>query len=104
MYKALGELVGRVRVDQQGVGQFAGRAGELRKDQHPLSVVARGDELLGHQVHAVVQRADHAAGRDAVQPEHLLGAVMLVDENDRPPGSLPVTPVDLVGQRPPIPR
>ena len=50
-----GALLDVVRVDDQRLGQLARRAGELRQHQHALLVVARGDELLRHQVHAVVQ-------------------------------------------------
>src|SRR6185436_8610079 len=53
-----GALLDVVRVDDQRLGEVARRAGELRKQQHALLVVARGDELLRHQVHAVVQARD----------------------------------------------
>jgi hypothetical protein len=55
-----GALVDVVGVDDQGLGQLARGTGELRQDQHAALVFARGDELLGHQVHAVVQAADEA--------------------------------------------
>ena len=51
-------LVDVVGIDDQRLGELARRAGELAEDQHAALVVARGDELLGHQVHAVVQAAD----------------------------------------------
>ncbi len=57
--------------------------GELRQDQHALLVVARGDELLGDEVHAVVQAADEAQVGGAVILVDGLGLVVLDDEHDR---------------------
>ena len=58
------EVVG---VDDERLGQLARGAGELAQDQHALLVVPRRDELLGHQVHAVVQAAHVAdVGRPVV--------------------------------------
>src|SRR5439155_19032882 len=59
-------LLAVVRVDQQRVVKLARGSRELRQHQHTLLVVARGDELLGHQVHAIVQAGDHADVRRAV--------------------------------------
>jgi hypothetical protein len=61
------EVVG---VHHQRLGQLAGGAGELAEHQHAAFVVARGDEFLGHQVHAVVQAADVAQVGGAVEAEH----------------------------------
>ena len=48
------------RVDDQRLEQFLGRARKHRKDQHALFVIARCDEFLGYEVHAVVKTGDHA--------------------------------------------
>src|SRR3990170_5458341 len=52
-----GALVDVVGVDDQRLGQLAGRARELAQYQHPPLVIPGGRELLRHQVHAVVQAA-----------------------------------------------
>jgi transcriptional regulator GlxA family with amidase domain len=67
LVQRVGRLLDVVRVDQQRLGQLARRAGEPAQDQHALLVVARRDELLAHQVHAVVQAGDHAHVGRAVQ-------------------------------------
>jgi hypothetical protein len=48
---------GVVGVDDQRLGELARGAGELAEHEHALLVVAGGDELLGDEVHAVVQAA-----------------------------------------------
>src|SRR6266704_1168168 len=53
-------LLAMVRVDEQRIVQLARGARELRQHEHPLLVVTRRDELLGDQVHAVVEARDHA--------------------------------------------
>ena len=64
-------LVEVVRIDDERLGQLARRAGERAEHQHAALVVARGDELLGDQVHAVVQAADVAEVRCLEEAEHL---------------------------------
>ena len=71
----IGGLLDVVRVDDQRLGHLARGAGEAAQDQHALLVVARGDELLAHQVHAVVQAGDHA---DVGGAEQLGDRVVLV--------------------------
>ena len=58
MCSAAAHLVGIVGIDDQRFGQLPRGAGELRQDEHAVIVVARGDEFLGDQVHAVMQAAD----------------------------------------------
>src|SRR5438067_13774786 len=43
-------------------------------------------------------RADHASPGHAVKRMHLFGAVMFIEEDDRPPGIVTMTPVDLFHQ------
>ena len=71
----IGGLFDVVRVHDQRLGQLARGAGEAAEDQHALLVVARGDELLAHQVHAVVQAGHHA---DVGGAEQLVHGVVLV--------------------------
>ena len=72
-------------IDLQRVGQLAGRAGELAEDQHAVLVGPAGDELLGDQVHPVVQRADDAEVGQPVQGHHLdRPEVLLAVDDGRP--------------------
>ena len=54
----IGALVDVIRIDEQRVVQLARGARELRQHEHALLVVARCDELLGDEIHAVVQAGD----------------------------------------------
>ena len=76
-------LLGVVGIDDQRLGQLARRAGELRQHQHALLVVARGDELLRDQVHAVVQAGDEAQVGGAVDLVDLRRLVVLDQQHDR---------------------
>ena len=79
------ELVDRKGVHQHGLVQLARRAGEARQHQHAAMVGARGDELLGDQIHAVVQRRHDAHRGRAVERGDLRRLAMLVDVDDRAP-------------------
>ena len=57
---ACGEALDVVGVDEERVGQLLRGAGQLAQHEHAAKVLARRDELLGDEVHAVVQRADDA--------------------------------------------
>ena len=52
----LGRAVHVVRIDLQRLGKLPRGAGELAQHQHAVAVGARGDELLGDEVHPVAQR------------------------------------------------
>src|SRR5207245_3977075 len=92
-------LLAVVRVDQQRVVKLARGSRELRQHQHTLLVVARGDELLGHQVHAVVQAGDHADVRRAVVLVDDRRLMVLDLEPDRLPASAPEARIDAAGER-----
>ena len=81
----VGEGVGGVGIDEQRLGHLARGAGERREDQHALAIVARRDELLRDEVHAVVQRRDHADVGRAVAGEDVFDAVMRARQDDRLP-------------------
>ena len=84
--QGLGELVGGERIHRHHVGERPGRAGELRQHAaRPPSSAARGDELLGDEIHAVVQRRHHARVGGAVERADLFGRVVLAAEDDRRP-------------------
>ena len=69
----------------QGLGQFPRGAGELAQHQHAAFIVARRDEFLRDEVHPVVEAADVAEVRPAVEAEHFRRLVVLVPEDKRPP-------------------
>ena len=63
----VGEAVDVVRIDDERLVQLLRRARQRAQHQHAVLVVARRDELLGDEVHPVVQRADDAEVREAVE-------------------------------------
>src|SRR5881396_3180442 len=95
----LGHLQGRadrlggpgevVRVDDERVPQLVGRAREPAQDEHAVLVVANRDELLGDEVHAVVERGDHAEVRVTVVGPDLAVLVVAGEVQDRPPARGP---------------
>ena len=56
----LSQLLHVVRVHHQGVAQLTARSGKTAEDENAFLVLARGNEFLGHQVHAVVERSHQA--------------------------------------------
>ena len=87
-----------VRVDEHGVDQLVGGAGELGQHEHAVAVEARRDVLLGDQVHAVAQRRHehHVAG--AVQGDELVERQRLVEVVDRRIPEPAVHAVDLADE------
>src|SRR5438477_459795 len=59
-------LIDVVGIDDQGFRKLSRRPRELAENEHPALVVARGDELLGDEVHAVVQAAHETQLRPPV--------------------------------------
>ena len=76
-------LIGVIRIDNERLGQFTRGAGELRQDEHAALVLVGRDELLGHEVHAVVQAADEAEVGGAQVFVHGIRLVMLGQQHDR---------------------
>ena len=74
--------MGVVGIDDQRLCQFARGAGETRQEEHALLVVARGDEFLGDEIHAVVQARDDAEIGGAKKLKHLLRLVVANGEHD----------------------
>src|SRR5579885_3748673 len=62
------QLLDIVRIHQERVSKLARRACKAAENQHTALVVPGGHKLLGHQIHAVVQRGDHAKIGRAIQP------------------------------------
>ena len=76
-------MLGVVRIDDERFGQLARSARDLRQDERAALVVARRDELLGDEVHAVVQAGDEAHVGRTIMRVDLVGLVMLDLQNDR---------------------
>ena len=70
-------------IDDDRLGKLARRARELAQHQHAALVVTRGDEFLRHEVHAVVQAADHAQFGRAIVLMHRIRLVVRGQQDDR---------------------
>ena len=90
----LGGLLDGERVDQQGVAQFPSRSREAAEDQD--AVVVAGDVFLGHEIHPIVERADDAESREAVQRHHVRRPLVALDVSDRLPAPRPPAGVNLL--------
>jgi hypothetical protein len=75
-----GALVDVVGIYQQCIAQFARSSGELAQDQHTAFVAPRREKLLRHQIHAVVQRCDHAHVGGAVVPLDFFMVVLVIQK------------------------
>jgi hypothetical protein len=83
------------RVDQDGARpQRLGRPRELGQHQHARVVGLAGDELVGHQVHAVAQGGDEADVGDRVERGQLGKRQLPVQVVDGDVGEGAVAPVD----------
>src|SRR5713226_10102759 len=81
----IGHAVDVVRVDEQRIAELGGGTGELAQDQDSVIVVADGDELLGHEVHPVMQGGDHAEVGVAIERPDVPMLVMALEVDDGPP-------------------
>src|ERR1051326_6765346 len=81
----VGERLGVIGIDKQGVGKFASSAGEGTEDEDAVFIVPRRDILLGDQVHAVVQRGDQADVGGTIEAIDLGMGMMAMPKPDRPP-------------------
>ena len=77
------DLIGVVRIHDQGVSEFVRRAGKRAQYQHTLLIVSRRHELLAHQVHPVVQAADITEICGAQEPRHRCVIVMRRQQHNR---------------------
>ena len=94
---ALGELLDRVGIDRDGVGQFPSRPREAAQQEDPRQIILGGDELLRYQVHSVVERTDDAQiGQLIVGADLLMGELPLEVDDGAPVtlGIFPVRPID----------
>ena len=91
------EALDVVRVADERLVQLVGGAGELAEHQRAAVVVAAGDVLLGHQVHAVAQRGDEHDVGGLEHRRHLLarvGVVQVLHGRARRAAVLAVDPAD----------
>ena len=86
-------------IHDQRLGELPGSAGEPAEDQHAPFVVTRGDELLRHQVHSVVQAPHVTEIRRAQEPVDLRRIVMGLEKADRT-GAAAKAGVDPIRRRP----
>ena len=87
-----GCLVNVVRIDQQGVTQFARRTGETTQHQHSVFIVAGCEELFRDKVHSIVQRRNQAqVGCTVVTLNFLVGVLAFAKNDGLPVGGLKPT-------------
>ena len=90
------ETLDVVRVDDDRLFQFLRSARHFAQHQDAAKVVARGNELLGDQVHPVVEGADDAEVGEPIEGHELPDAERGLTISDRPDESgLAVPRVDL---------
>src|ERR1700761_5217120 len=91
------ELV--VGVHQQcSAAQLGSGTGKLAEDQDAIIFRARGTELLGNQVHAVLEGCDKGKARSAIEGQQLLARQRAMDIVDGDPAGLAVIAVDMCHQ------
>jgi hypothetical protein len=78
-----GDAVLVVGIDKQRVGELRRGPGELAEDEDSVAVGAAGDELLGHQIHAVAERRYQRNRRRSVEGRQPLAVEVLRDVVDR---------------------
>ena len=66
------------------VGELARRTRELAEHQHAPVIIARADEFLRHQVHAVMQTADVTEIGGPQEAVNIRRVVMRFEQDDRP--------------------
>jgi hypothetical protein len=89
-----GDVVG---IDQERIAEFAGRASEFAEDEHAVFVGTGGEILLGHQVHAVMERGDEADIGDTVPAVDFLMSALALNQDDGTPASGLEALVDALG-------
>ena len=86
-------------VDQKRAAlQLGRRPGEFAENEHAVVFDGAGAELLGHQIHAVLERRDQGNLAGAVVGQQLDPAERTVDVVDRRPADLGEAAVDLAHQ------
>src|SRR5262245_18544235 len=83
-----GHVLDVVGVHQQRIAKVVRGAGESAQDQDAVVIVARGDEFLGDEIHAVVERRDHAEVGEPVEGVDLAVIVMPLAIHDGLPAAL----------------
>src|SRR5258706_2560778 len=94
-----GAVLDMVRIDDQGLRHLAGSPGEAAQYQHAALIVARGDEFLAYEVHAVMQTGDQAHVGGAIELVDGVALVVLHQQADRSVLGRPEALVDVFGQQ-----
>ncbi len=88
-----------VRVDEEGRLQLLGGAGELREHEHARVVGGLGgDELLGDEVHPVLERRDEADPGLAVEAAERAAVIAAGEVADGHPVEVGIVGVDASGE------
>jgi hypothetical protein len=82
------------RIDQDSALDLLRRPSEAAEDQYPALVDLAGDELLGHEIHSVLERRHDAEITGAIDGGQQIGIHVLVDQHDRRPVRRPKAAVD----------
>ena len=91
-------LIDIVRVNDERVGQLAGRPGELAENENPLFIVPGRDEFFGHQIHSVMKTADDTQVGPAVMHHDVPHVMMPDQEMNRPISLRAKSCIDALGQ------
>src|ERR1700741_4956357 len=78
----VGELRNVVRIDEQGVSKLIRGAGERAQNEHSAFVFAGGHKFLSDEIHAVVERSDHAHRSRVVETRDLLMRMVFLEKDD----------------------
>ena len=91
-----GQLVGIVRIDDQGIRQLMARPGKTAQNQGALFVQARCNVLLGDQVHPIVKGGHEAKIGSAIIRSNFRAVVVSLQKHDRFPGARAEAAVDSI--------
>src|SRR5579859_2688051 len=80
-----GELSNVVGVHKHRVGQFVRSSSERAQEENSALILARRHELLGYEVHPIVERGHHAKGSGPIEASNLFMRMVFLAKNDRFP-------------------
>jgi len=82
---SLSDLVNVIRIDDQRIEEFSRGSGELAEDEHAAFILPSSHKLLGHQVHAIMERRHKTDVGSTVKRDNIFVTVLLLQEDDGPP-------------------
>jgi len=77
-----GKLIHVIGIYEERIAKFLRRAGEAAQNKHAAIVFPGGDEFLGHEVHAVVERCDQADRGRAIEAGNLFVGMVPLEKDD----------------------